>query len=93
MHRVSSTEECKIMLIENKTTAHTGDVKSDITKSISQQQQKIRHCFFSLGRSKMVNCVWLQLQHNILKHPLIQTITCRVAEAGFVVKINFLRWN
>jgi len=36
-HRVSSTEECKIMLIENKTTAHTGNVKSEITKSIKQQ--------------------------------------------------------
>lgn len=36
-HRVSSVNECKIMLIENKTTAHTGDVKSEITKSISQQ--------------------------------------------------------
>ena len=36
-HRVSSTKECKIMLIENKTTAHTGNVNSDITKSISQQ--------------------------------------------------------
>jgi quercetin dioxygenase-like cupin family protein len=38
MHRVSSKEECRIMLIENKTTAHTGDVKSEITKSISQQK-------------------------------------------------------
>ncbi|MCO6499440.1 MAG: cupin domain-containing protein [Vicingus serpentipes] len=36
-HRVSSTEECKIMLIENKTTAHTGEVETDITKSIDQQ--------------------------------------------------------
>ena len=36
-HRVSSTEECKIMLIENKTTAHTGTVESEITKSIEQQ--------------------------------------------------------
>ncbi len=36
-HRVSSAEECKIMLIENKTTAHTGDVQSEITKSIKQQ--------------------------------------------------------
>ena len=36
-HRVSSTEECKIMLIENKTTAHTGDVKSAITKNITDQ--------------------------------------------------------
>jgi mannose-6-phosphate isomerase-like protein (cupin superfamily) len=38
-HRVSSDEECKIMLIENKTTAHTGNVKSEITKSIDDQKQ------------------------------------------------------
>jgi quercetin dioxygenase-like cupin family protein len=36
-HRVSSTEECSIMLIENKTTEHTGGVKSEITKSIKEQ--------------------------------------------------------
>ena len=36
-HRVSSKEVCKIMLIENKTTAHTGDTPSEITKSIEQQ--------------------------------------------------------
>lgn len=36
-HRVSSLEECKIMLIENKATAHTGDIKTEITKSIKQQ--------------------------------------------------------
>jgi quercetin dioxygenase-like cupin family protein len=36
-HRVSSQKECKIMLIENKTTAHTGEVQSEITKSISEQ--------------------------------------------------------
>jgi quercetin dioxygenase-like cupin family protein len=36
-HRVSSQEECKIMLIENKTTAHTGEVQSEITKGIDQQ--------------------------------------------------------
>ncbi len=36
-HRVSSTEECQIMLVENKTTAHTGDVKSEITKSVTEQ--------------------------------------------------------
>jgi len=36
-HRVSSVDECQIMLIENKTTAHTGKVKSDITKTIEQQ--------------------------------------------------------
>jgi quercetin dioxygenase-like cupin family protein len=37
-HRISSTEECKIMLVEQKTTAHTGDVESSITKSIEQQK-------------------------------------------------------
>lgn len=36
-HRVSSTEECLIMLIESKTTKHTGDVLSNITKTIEQQ--------------------------------------------------------
>jgi len=36
-HRVSSQKECKIMLIEHKTTAHTGTVEDDITKSIQQQ--------------------------------------------------------
>ncbi|MGZ2371241.1 cupin domain-containing protein [Ancylomarina sp. YFZ004] len=36
-HRVSSTDECQIMLIENKVTAHTGDVVSEITKPIDQQ--------------------------------------------------------
>lgn len=36
-HRVSSTEECKIMLIENKSTAHTGEVESTITKSVEEQ--------------------------------------------------------
>mgnify|MGYP001085179911 CR=1 FL=1 len=37
-HRVSSIEECQLMLIENKSTAHTGDVVSKITKSIEEQQ-------------------------------------------------------
>lgn len=36
-HRVSSTEECQIMLIENKSTAHTGEVKSHVTKSLEEQ--------------------------------------------------------
>ena len=36
-HRVSAEEECTIMLIENKTTAHTGDVITDITKSVDDQ--------------------------------------------------------
>lgn len=36
-HRISSENECKIMLIEHKDTAHTGEVKSKITKSIEDQ--------------------------------------------------------
>jgi len=36
-HRVSSDEECLIMLIETKTTEHTGKVKTAITKSIEEQ--------------------------------------------------------
>jgi quercetin dioxygenase-like cupin family protein len=36
-HKVSATEECKIMLIENKTTAHTGKVASAITRTIEEQ--------------------------------------------------------
>lgn len=36
-HKISAKEECKIILIENKTTLHTGEVKSEITKSINEQ--------------------------------------------------------
>ena len=36
-HRVSSKEECLIMLIESKTTEHTGKIKSAITKSVGEQ--------------------------------------------------------
>ena len=36
-HRVSSVVECQIMLIENKSTAHTGEVDSKVTKSIEEQ--------------------------------------------------------
>lgn len=36
-HRVSSVDECLIMLIEPKSTEHTGKVKSSITKSIEEQ--------------------------------------------------------
>lgn len=36
-HRVSSTKECQIMLIESKTTKHTGEVETKITKSIEEQ--------------------------------------------------------
>jgi quercetin dioxygenase-like cupin family protein len=36
-HRVSSKDDCLIMLIENKSTEHTGDVKSEISKTILEQ--------------------------------------------------------
>ena len=36
-HKVSSIDECSIMLIETKTTKHIGEVKSSITKSIQEQ--------------------------------------------------------
>ncbi len=36
-HRVYSKNECRLMLIENKSTKHTGDVQSHITKSIEEQ--------------------------------------------------------
>jgi mannose-6-phosphate isomerase-like protein (cupin superfamily) len=36
-HRVSSEEECLIMLIESKTAAHTGKIISSITKSVDRQ--------------------------------------------------------
>ncbi|MFC1550727.1 cupin domain-containing protein [Candidatus Neomarinimicrobiota bacterium] len=37
-HRVHSEGECSLMLIENKSTLHTGSVESQITKSINDQK-------------------------------------------------------
>jgi mannose-6-phosphate isomerase-like protein (cupin superfamily) len=37
-HKVSSQNECHLMLIENKTTSHTGEVSTEITKSIEEQK-------------------------------------------------------
>ena len=37
-HKVSSQKECHLMLIENKTTLHTGEVSAKITKSIEEQR-------------------------------------------------------
>lgn len=37
-HRVSAVEECHLLLIENKTTQHTGNIITDITTSIQKQQ-------------------------------------------------------
>ena len=36
-HRVSSTEECSILLIENKSTEHLGDTESEIARSVEEQ--------------------------------------------------------
>ena len=38
-HRVSSTEECSILLVENKATAHLGETESEITRSVAEQLQ------------------------------------------------------
>lgn len=37
-HRVHTEEECWLVLIENKSARHTGDVQSHITKSIEEQR-------------------------------------------------------
>ena len=37
-HRVRADEECWLVLIESKSTKHTGDVQSHITKSIEEQR-------------------------------------------------------
>lgn len=36
-HRVSSEQDCWMILVENKSTKHLGDVDSPIAKSIEQQ--------------------------------------------------------
>ena len=36
-HRVSSTEECSILLVESKSTAHLGDTQSEIARSVAEQ--------------------------------------------------------
>ena len=36
-HRVSSEQDCFMMLIENKSTRHMGDVESHIARSIEEQ--------------------------------------------------------
>lgn len=36
-HRVTSIEECSILLVENKSTAHLGDTASEITRSVEEQ--------------------------------------------------------
>ena len=36
-HRVSSSEECSILLVENKSTAHLGETESEIAKPVAEQ--------------------------------------------------------
>jgi len=36
-HRVSSTGECSILLVENKSTAHLGETESEIARSVDEQ--------------------------------------------------------
>jgi mannose-6-phosphate isomerase-like protein (cupin superfamily) len=38
-HNPIAQEECHILLIERKTTQHTGDVKTERTRSIAEQLQ------------------------------------------------------
>jgi mannose-6-phosphate isomerase-like protein (cupin superfamily) len=38
-HKVFSDKECTILLIESKTTLHTGNVITEITKSIRKQKE------------------------------------------------------
>ncbi len=38
-HFPESKEECWVLLVENKSTLHTGEVKADYTKSIEEQQK------------------------------------------------------
>jgi len=36
-HNPTAVEECHVMLIERKSTLHTGDVVNDKTRSIAEQ--------------------------------------------------------
>ena len=36
-HKPEATEECWVMLIESKSTKHTGDVQTEFTRSIDEQ--------------------------------------------------------
>ena len=40
-HNPVAEEECHILLIERKTTQHTGDVKSDKTRSLAEQLRPV----------------------------------------------------
>ena len=57
-HRVSSKEECLIMLIESKTTEHIGKVKSEITKSINEQKYWLKNTVLKNRKAELLtkNC-------------------------------------
>lgn len=38
-HKVTSDKECTILLIESKTTLHTGNISCEITRSIKEQKK------------------------------------------------------
>jgi mannose-6-phosphate isomerase-like protein (cupin superfamily) len=40
-HNPTAVEECHVMLIERKTTLHTGDVVNDKTRSIAEQLRPV----------------------------------------------------
>jgi len=42
-HNPIADEECHIMLIERKSTLHTGDVQTDKTRSITEQLRPVAH--------------------------------------------------
>jgi len=41
LHNPVAEEECHILLIERKTTQHTGDVKTDKTRSLAEQLRPV----------------------------------------------------
>lgn len=41
VHRVWAESECRIMLIEKKSTLHTGNLKTELTRSIEEQKKPL----------------------------------------------------
>ena len=42
VHRVSSTDDCHILLVENKTTAHLGETDAVIARTLEEQLRDYR---------------------------------------------------
>lgn len=40
-HRPVASEECHVLIVERASTAHTGAVKSDLTRSLEEQQRAV----------------------------------------------------